>query len=914
MDVMTTATASPEQPPTHDQQRDEQSVVPDPHAVGTEQAMEVLEVSGDGLTADAAAARLERYGPNALPSGEQESALTRLLRQFRDPMIYVLIGAAVLTTVMGHYVDTIVIAAVVIINAVIGYLQEGKAADALDGIRTMLSLEAQARRDGTWVTVPADELVPGDVVRLAAGDKVPADLRILEATNLTCEESALTGESVPVEKGTDPVEADAGLGDRTSMAFSGTTVASGSGRGLVVGTGRRTEIGHITTMLDEVESMETPLTRQMTSFSAKLSLLVVIAAVLMFGIGWVLYDYSLADLTLSAIGFAVAAIPEGLPAVLTITLALGVQKMAGRNSITRRMNSVETLGSVTVICSDKTGTLTRNEMTVRTVVTPEGTYEVSGTGYAPEGDIEQDGAAVGPEERNDLRMLAEVAARTNDSTVSRKDDRWVLSGEPTDGGLRTFAMKAGIEGHDENRIDAVPFDSAYKYMATLDRIDGIGDVVNLKGAPDRLLDRCDRQGVDLDENEPLDREHWERAIDELSGQGLRVLAAAVRRADDRGSATSLTTDDIDGGGFVFLGLYGIIDPPREEAMDAIRACHDAGIRVVMITGDHAGTASAIGREMGIEDEQGAVTGNQLEEASDEELAQLARTHSVFARTSPEHKLRLVQALQDDGEVVSMTGDGVNDAPSLKRADVGVAMGIKGTEATKDAADVVLADDNFATIADAVQMGRTIYDNLRKAIVFILPTNGAQGLVVLVSVLLGMTLPLTPVQVLWVNTITAVTLALALAFEPGEPDIMRRPPRDPKESILPRAGVVRIVYVSLLLGAVTIGVFLLGQAAGVSLEISRTTAVNTLVVGQIFYLLASRFTRTTSLRKELLTTNPISWLCIAVMLLLQLAFVYVPFMQTTFASGPVGWMGWLVPLGAGVLVFAVVEADKALRRR
>lgn len=906
---MTTATTAPDTTAT-----DEQSIVPDPHAVPIDQALQSLEVSRDGLTAGDAAARLERYGANALPSGEQESALRRLLRQFQDPMIYVLIGAAVLTTIMGNIIDTIVIAAVVIINAIIGYVQEGRAADALDGIRTMLSLDAQVRRDGTWSTVDAEDVVPGDVVRLSAGDKIPADLRIMSATNLTAEESALTGESVPVEKSVDPVEADAGIGDRTSMAFSGTTVASGSGTGLVVGTGRRTEIGHITTMLDEVESMETPLTRQMTSFSTKLSVVVVIAAVLMFVLGWVMYDYSLGELTLSAIGFAVAAIPEGLPAVLTITLALGVQKMAGRNSITRRMNSVETLGSVTVICSDKTGTLTRNEMTVRTVVTPEGTYEVSGTGYAPEGDIEQDGQPATPKEREDLRMLAEVAARTNDSTVSRKGEEWVLSGEPTDGGLRTFALKAGIEHDDKDRIAVVPFDSAYKYMATLDSINGIGDVVGLKGAPDRLLDRCDRQGIGLDDHQPLDRDHWVRAIDELSGQGLRVLAAAVRRADDRGTPSSLTNEDIDTGGFIFLGLYGIIDPPREEAIDAIRACHDAGIRVVMITGDHAGTASAIGSEMGIENEQGAITGAQLEDASDEELAELARTHSVFARTSPEHKLRLVEALQADGQVVSMTGDGVNDAPSLKRADVGVAMGIKGTEATKEAADVVLADDNFATIAEAVRMGRTIYDNLRKAIVFILPTNGAQGLVILVAVLLGMTLPLTPVQVLWVNTITAVTLALALAFEPGEPDVMNRPPRDPKESILPRAGVVRIIYVSLLLGGITIGVFLWGQSAGVPLEISRTIAVNTLVVGQIFYLLASRFASGTSLRKELLTTNPISWICIAVMLLLQLAFVYVPFMHTAFASGAVGWSGWLIPIGAGVLVFAVVEADKALRRR
>ena len=885
--------------------------VADAHAMPAAQVLEQLGTPAAGLSAAEASRRLEEHGPNALPGAEKDSALRRMLRQLKDPMLYVLLGAAVLTTVMGHLVDTIVILSVVLINAVIGYVQEGRAADALEGIRSMLSLDAQVRRDGAWTTVPAEQLVPGDLVRLGAGDRVPADVRLLEAANLTAEESALTGESLPVEKSRDPVAADAPLGDRGAMAFSGTTIASGSGRGVVVSTGTGTEIGHITTLLDQVESMETPLTRQMAAFSTRLSLLVVIAAVVMLGLGAVMYDYGLAELMLAAIGFAVAAIPEGLPAVLTITLALGVQRMAARSSITRRMHSVETLGSVTVIASDKTGTLTRNEMTVRTAVTPAGVFEISGTGYAPEGRIELDGQAVDTAQRDDLRMLAEVAARTNDATVARSGERWVLSGEPTDGGLRTFAMKAGIDGDDEHRLAVVPFDSAYKYMATLDEIEGVGRVVNLKGAPDRLLERCDAQGTGLAEREPLDREHWEREVDRLSGQGLRVLAAAVRRAED--TAETLGPEDVDAGGFTFLGLYGIIDPPRPEAIEAIRAVQGAGIRVMMITGDHAGTATAIGREMGIEDEHGAVTGTELDAADDARLAELALTRSVFARTSPEHKLRLITALQDAGEVVSMTGDGVNDAPSLKKADIGVAMGIKGTEATKEAADVVLADDDFATIAASVEMGRTIYDNLRKAIVFILPTNGAQGLVILVAVLAGMTLPLTPVQVLWVNTITAVTLALALAFEPGEPDIMRRPPRTPGGSILPRSGVLRIIYVSLLLGGLTIGVFLWAQAQGLPLEISRTYAVNTLVIGQIFYLLASRFTRTSSLRRQLLTTNPVSWLCIGIMLALQLAFVHVPFLQTAFASAAVDWKGWVIPLLAGVVVFAVVEVDKALRR-
>jgi len=882
-------------------------------------AREIADVLADlatehrGLGTAEAAARLERHGPNRLPEGERESALRRLLRQFHDPMIYVLIAAAVLTAVLGQVVDTIVIVAVVLVNALIGFVQEGKAEDALEGIRQMLSLDAQVRRDDAWRSVPAEDLVPGDVVRLSAGDRVPADIRLTRVSNLRIEESALTGESVPVDKATDPVDAQAGIGDRSSMAFSGTVVAAGSGTGIVTSTGQDTEIGHITTMLEDVEAVETPLTRQMGAFGRMLSFVVVVMAIGMFALGAALYEYTVGELTLAAIGFAVAAIPEGLPAVLTITLALGVQKMAHRNAITRRMNSVETLGSVTVICTDKTGTLTRNEMTVRTVVTLAGRYDVTGTGYAPDGEILHEGAPVAAAQRQDVLALAEVAARANDSTVSRHDGEWALSGEPTDGGLRTFALKAGATGDDDARIAVVPFDSEYKYMATLDATPAHGRVVHLKGAPDRLLDRCDRQGTGPDATEALDRGFWEHAIEELGDRGLRVLAAAVRRDDD--GTDGISTADVDAGGFVLLGLYGIIDPPRDEAVAAIRACRAAGIRVAMITGDHAGTASAIGREMGIgEPGRAAVTGAELENATDEELRVLAAEHDVFARTSPEHKLRLVRALQANGEVVAMTGDGVNDAPSLKRADVGVAMGIKGTEATKEAADIVLADDNFATIEAAVAMGRTIYDNLRKAIVFILPTNGAQGLVILAAVVLGMTLPLTPVQVLWVNTITAVTLALALAFEPSEPDIMRRPPRAPGGSILPRSGLARIVYVSLLIGGATIAVFLLGQEGGRELAESRTVAVNTLVVGQICYLLASRFSRTTSLRRELVTTNPISWLCVAVMLALQLLFVYAPFMQAAFGSTGVGASGWLVPLAVGAAVFAVVEADKALRRR
>lgn len=888
-----------------------------PHALPAADTLAALNSGEEGLRTTTALERLATVGPNALPSAAQESSLQRLLRQFRDPMIYVLIAAAVFTAVLGQVIDTIVIAAVVLVNALVGYFQEGKAADALEGIRNMLSLESAVLRDGQWAEVPAEELVPGDIVRLRPGDKVPADLRLTEVASMRIEESALTGESVPVDKSLAEVAADAPLGDRTAMAFSGTTVAAGSATGVVTATGTDTEIGNITRMLADVETVTTPLTRSMARFSSVIAVVAVVLAILMMVVSAVLYQTPFADLLMSAIGFAVAAIPEGLPAVMAITLALGVQKMAGRKAITRRLNSVETLGSVTTICSDKTGTLTKNEMTVREVVTPGSRYRVTGTGYAPEGEVqllsgEDDtgGLAAELSEHPDLVRIAKVAAYANDSDVAQRDEGWQLIGEPTDGGIRTFAMKTGVT-YEGDRVAAVPFDSEYKYMATLDgHADRDGLVIHLKGAPDRLLERCDTERLADGSTRTLDLAHWEAEIERLGAGGMRVLAAAERRTEP--TLTDLDRTDVDAGGFSFLGLYGIIDPPRPEAIEAVATMHRAGIDVKMITGDHAATAAAIAREIGIPAEQ-AITGPELEAASDGELRQIVRDHHVYARTSPEHKLRLVQALQANGDVVSMTGDGVNDAPSLKQADIGVAMGIKGTEATKDAADVVLADDNFATIGAAVKMGRTIYDNLRKAIVFMLPTNGGQGLVIFVAMLIGMTLPITPLQVLWVNLITAVTLSLALSFEPSEPGIMSRRPRDPKQPLLNSEAIVRIGYTSLLIGGATIAVFVLAQNAGQALEASRTIAVHTLVVGQIFYLFASRFSQVSSLRRELFSTNPISWLCVGLMVLLQLGFGYLPFMQVAFetTSTPLTW--WLIPLGVGIVIFLAVELDKLIRR-
>jgi len=884
-----------------------------PHALAADAVMRRLHAQSHGLSSGEVERRLGVVGPNRLPTPPKDGPLKRFFKHFHDVLIYILIAAACITALLGHLIDTGVIFGVVLINAVIGFIQEGKAEQALEGIRNMLSAHAHVRRDGQWAQVDADRLVPGDVVRLRSGDRVPADLRLIEATSLRIEESALTGESVPADKNTDPVEVNAGLGDRFGMAYSGTIVAAGRGIGVITATGARTELGRINRLIAEVQTLQTPLTQQMAHFSKMLSLVIISLAVLMVATDMMLHEFALGEVFLAAIGFAVAAIPEGLPAILTITLALGVQRMARRNAITRKLTAVETLGSVTVICSDKTGTLTKNEMTVRHVVTRGGSYEVSGTGYGPEGDITLAGALIRLDQHAQLHAVIEVAAVANDTEVAKKDGQWKVTGEPTEGALRTLAHKAGFDATGHERHASIPFESSNKFMATLNTRPGGVRRILLKGAPDRLLERCEQELGSDGTPEAIDRAFWEKQIDQLSAEGLRILAAAARDVPD--SKGELALEDL-AQDMIFLGLMGIIDPPRPEAIDAIKSCRQAGIRVKMITGDHAGTARAIGIEMGLgkADTLKVISGAEIEAASDEQLQQIAQDCDIFARTSPEHKLRLVTALQARGEVVAMTGDGVNDAPALKRADVGIAMGIKGTEATKEAAEIVLADDNFSSIARAVEEGRTIYDNLKKAIIFILPTNGAQGLVMLIAVVFGLTLPLTPVQILWVNMVVAVTLALALAFESAEPGVMQRPPRKAGAPIMGSLLLWRVATVSLLIGGATLAVFELELMRGMSLDVARSMAVNTLVIGQAFYLFNARFLTESSLRPKLLFTNPAALIAVAVLFLLQLGLVYLPFMNTWFGSAPLALRHWLVPLGIGVVVFLLIEGQKAWGRR
>src|SRR5262245_14971901 len=756
------------------------------HSRSIAEVLAVLGSSGDGLDNDTARERLATYGENKLPAKRPRPAILRFFAHFNDVLIYILIAAGVLKAILGEWVDFAVIIAVAVINALVGFLQEGRAQRALDSIRGMLSVTAQVRRDGDWQKVDAQTLVPGDVVRIASGDRIPADMRLLEVSNLRVEESALTGESLPTTKSVAEVGADAGLGDRLSMVYSGTIVSAGAGTGVVTATGAGTEIGRIQSLIADVETIETPLTRKLDRFGRQLSLGILGMAALMLVIGKLIHQFSVGELITAAISFAVAAIPEGLPAVVTITLALGVQQMARRNAITRKLSAVEALGAVNVICSDKTGTLTQNEMTARTVVTAHHQFDVTGTGYRPDGGIELDETPIAPADHPDLAAVLTTMAVCNDARVQEIDGQWRVVGEPTEGALRTLTLKAGVDDTDWPRLGVVPFESANKFMVTLNAAPHGERNLHVKGAPDRLLDRSATQARGQSA-EPLDRGFWEARIDELSGQGLRVLAAARRPALD---SDALDIGDVDDG-LEFLGLVGIVDPPRPEAITSIETCHAAGIQVTMITGDHAGTARAIAREMGIikaGQEPRVLTGAELEAMSQPRLREVADEVDVYARTSPEHKLRIVSALQAQGKVVAMTGDGVNDAPALTRADIGVAMGIKGTEATKEAAGIVLADDNFATIERAVEEGRRIYDNIRKSVLFMLPTNGAQSLIILVAILLGFALPLQPVHILWVNMVTSVTLSLALVFEKAEAGLMARPPRTSRQGLVNRAHV------------------------------------------------------------------------------------------------------------------------------
>jgi magnesium-transporting ATPase (P-type) len=888
------------------------------HARPAEEALLELGSNSAGLTHEQARERLLRYGPNRLDEAKPAGILRRLLRHLNNLLLYVLMAAALVTGLMGHWVDTSVILAVVVVNVVIGFVQEGKAERALQAIRHLLAPHAVVLRDGRQQDIDAADLVPGDVVLLASGDSLPADVRLLQARNLRIDEAALTGESVPVDKQVDAVADDAAIGDRICMGYAGTLVTQGQARAVVVATGAATEIGRIGRMLESVEQGTTPLLRKMAEVARALTAVILAAGVLLFLFGTLVRGMGAGEMFMAAVGLSVAAIPEGLPAIMTITLAIGVQRMAARNAVIRRLPAVETLGSVTVICSDKTGTLTRNEMTVQEVICAGQSLDVEGAGYAPTGSLLLQGAAVDAAalatRSPAAAALVEAAALCNDASLHEKDQHWVLAGDPTEGALLTLAMKAGLSPTarqvDRPRLDVIPFESEHRFMATLHACEA-GSEVLVKGAPERILAMCSQQLEADGVERALDEAHWHNQIEAQARAGRRVLAFARCRLG--AGKQNLEHADV-ASGLTLLGLVGIIDPPREEAIRAVAQCRAAGIRVVMITGDHGVTASAIARQLGMGEDIKAITGPELESMDDAAMRQAVAEARVFARASPEHKLRLVRALQANGEVVAMTGDGVNDAPALKQADVGVAMGMKGTEAAKQAGAIVLADDNFASIAHAVEEGRTVYDNLRKTVTFLLPINGGESLSLLLAVLLGLALPIAPVQVLWVNMVSSVALAMVLAFEPTEADVMQRPPRRPDEPMLSRFVIWRIFFVSALFLVGIFGMYQWMLAQGATVEAARTVAVNTLVCMEVFYLFSVRYLKAPSFTVQGVKGTPRVLLAVFGVFALQLLFTYAPFMQSLFASEALPLATGALVVLTGVAVLLILEVEKALLRR
>ena len=885
------------------------------HSLAVHEVVLLLETDPrSGLSPAQAAQRLARYGPNVLPTAATTGPLRRFVRQLQHPLIYVLLGAGATTAALGEVVDSSVIFAVVVINAVVGFLQESKAEAALDALRALVRTQARVVRSGRTVAVVSDDLVPGDLVRVEAGDKVPADLRLLQPSELRVDESALTGESVPVVKDEVALPSATPVADRRNMLYSGTLVTGGTGTAIVVATGAGTELGEIHRLVGAADVLATPLTRKLADFSKLLTVVILALAALTFAVG-VGRGQPAAQMFTAAVALAVGAIPEGLPAAVTITLAIGVSRMARRRAVVRRLPAVETLGSTTVVCSDKTGTLTENQMTVRTIWTPHRRVEVTGSGYAPDGQLVDDrGQPVDPGTSPALWWSLLAGARCNDARLSEQDGRWGVVGDPTEGALLVVAQKGGLDlaavRTDHPRLATVPFSSDRQYMATLhERGNSGGLVVLAKGSTERILAMCSAQLDEAGAPEPIDAPAVLAATEALAGDGLRVLATAVRHLEH---PAALDDDALTG--LVLTGLVAMLDPPRAAAAAAVTSCQGAGIQVKMITGDHAATASAIAAKLGITraSDPSVLTGADLARLDDEHYADAVARTAVFARVSPEQKLRLVEGMQSRGHVVAMTGDGVNDAPALRQADIGIAMGRGGTEVAQEAADMVLLDDDFATIEGAVEEGRGVFDNLVKFIVWTLPTNMGEGLVILVAILLGAELPITPVQILWINMTTAVALGLMLAFEPKEAHLMQRPPRDPGRPLLTGALVVQVLLVSALLVGGSWWLFSWERSAGASLAEARTVAMNLFVTVEAFYLFSCRSLTRSAWRIGLLSNR---WVLggLTVQVLAQLVITYVPGMHRVFGTAPVTAEAWLRILLVACLASAVVGVHKRLRR-
>ncbi|MDP1562197.1 MAG: HAD-IC family P-type ATPase [Pirellulaceae bacterium] len=900
------------------------------HQLPADEVLQILGTDADkGLDVLELQARQAQYGPNLIPAAKGRGPWMRFLLQFHTPLVYILLAAAAITAALHEWVDSGVIFGVVLVNAVIGFLQESSAAKALAALAQTTLTEASVLRAGEMRRISSTELVPGDIVLLQSGDKVPADLRLFHCRDLQVDESALTGESVAVAKQVAAITAGATLADRRNLAYTSTLVTYGQARGVVIATGASTEVGHISKLISTADVLETPLTRKIAKFSRLLLVVILLLAGITFLVGW-LRGQPAFEMFMAAVALAVGAIPEGLPAAVTITLSIGVARMARRRAIIRKLPAVETLGSTTIVCSDKTGTLTVNQMTVSEILAGETVYEVTGTGYGPIGEIQ-------PESETGPALADNIAAREcllagllcNDSALAETAGRWEVHGDPTEGALLAAAAKGGLVQQEWSarlrRLDVIPFESQHQYMASLHQGETASQrKLYVKGAAEVVLAKSATMLNASGQQVPLDAAAVQQQLESLAVKGLRVLVLAS--ADMPGDTTSISHADVKE--LTFLGLQGMIDPPRPEAISAVQACQSAGIHVKMITGDHALTAQAIARQIGLNGRDPAsaagplvLTGRDLAELSDAELIDTADKVAVFARVSPEQKLRLVRALQAGGHIVAMTGDGVNDGPALKQADIGVAMGEGGTEVAKEAADMVLTDDNFATIEAAVEEGRGVFDNLTKFIVWTLPTNLGEGLVILAAIFAGTTLPILPVQILWINMTTAVLLGLMLAFEPKEPDIMQRPPRDPKTPILTGILVGRIFIVSavLLVGAFGSFEWASGKGAEWGLDKAasdahaRTVAVNVFVMVELFYLFNCR-----SLTKSMFQIGVFSnlwiWGGIGIMVALQLLFTYAPFMNRFFHSAPIGWDAWWRILLTAVVAYWIVEFEKWLRRK
>jgi len=896
------------------------------HALPVNEVLASLQTGTGGLSTDEAAKRLLEHGANELPRKGGDTPWLIFWRQINNPIGWLLIAAGCVALLLRKQADATVVFGAVIVNSIIGFIQEYRAGKAIEELAAMTPESATVIRNGAPFTVNTRELVPGDVVTLQSGDKVPADLRLIRTKNLLVEEAALTGESLPVGKSDGAVSADAPLGDRLGMAYSGTLVLQGTADGVVVATGIATELGKINELLSQTTRLETPLTRQLARVSAGITMAVVAAVVVFIAFGILVKGAPLGEALMVAVALAVAAIPEGLPAVITIALAIGVRRMASRNAVVRHLPAVETLGATSVICSDKTGTLTRNEMTVKVAWVDGHEYRFSGVGYDPDGEVEHDGMRLAGLPA-DLRDLLAMAILCNDAAINEDAGVWTPTGDPTEAALLVAGLKGGLAAEalrkSHPRLDVIPFESETKFMATLNRFADDRRIL-LKGAPETVLRRC-----------RLGQEELRRindVIETYAGEGMRVIAFASKRAaaDDR----FLPGEEEDG--FTFAGLMGMIDPPRTEAIDAIRVCHRAGITVKMITGDHPVTAEAIGRQLGLMSHGAkAVQGRVLDGLDEARLRKLALETNVFARVAPEHKLRLVEALQAEGKVVAMTGDGVNDAPALKRADIGVAMGITGTSVSKEAAKVVLMDDNFASIAAAVEEGRRVYDNLIKSLAFVLPTNLALACILAVAMFFFPTvdvagvkellMAMSPTQILWINLVASVTLSVPLAFETLEPNAMKRKPRPPDEPVFSRFIVFRLIIVAALMTAGGCGLFLweyfrivnstpvTAASHALALAEAQTICVTVVTFSQIFYLLNCRSLRD-SLFSQGVFSNPTVFVGIGVLLLLHACFVYLPPFQSLFGSVALDGRDWLVAALAGAIVLPVISAEKWFRRR